>query len=479
MLIPEEESAEGIVGTKRPEGRNGGKEQHRMLDRGLAPDQPLTLPVAQQRGEASVGAPGESTPGGDGRLMERVVERPNLLTALARVTANGGSPGIDGLTVEALPAYLRQHWPERRAELLAGSYRPSPGRRGNIPKPGGGVRQLGLPTVLDRLIQQAALQVLQPEWDQTFSAHRDGFRPGRSAPPAIARAQQDLEDGYTWGVDLELAKVFDRVHHDTLMSLGKGRIADHRVRQLIDRYLTAGVLTGDGFEATVEGMPQGGPLSPLVANLRLEGFDKELERRGHRFVRYADDSHISVKSLRAGQRVLASVTRFLERRWKRTVNAAKRAVDRPWRRTCLGFTFTRRRPHRRQGSGKALKALQQEVPQRTGRTRGVSLPCVVDDLRQSLNGWHAYCRVAEGQSPFKELDSWVRRRLRGDVWKQWGRRRYRELRKRGVSQDLAWNTHKSAHGPWRLSRSPALAIALPGQSLDRVGVPRLYQRSRR
>jgi RNA-directed DNA polymerase len=450
-----------------------------MLDRGSAPDKQLTLPFAQRRGEASVGAPGESTPVGDERRMERVVERHNLWTALARVKANGGSPGIDGMTVEELPDYLRQHWPERRAGLLSGSYRPSPVRRVEIPKPGGGVRKLGIPTVLDRLIQQAVLQVLQPEWDKTFSDHSYGFRPARSAHQAMARAQQYLEDGYDWVVDLDLEKFFDRVNHDKVMSLVKGRIADRRVLQLIERYLKAGVLTGDGFEATVEGTPQGGPLSPLVANLRLDGFDKELERRGHRFVRYADDSNIYVKSPRAGQRVLASVTRFLERRLKLTVNAAKSAVDRPWRRTFLGFTFTRRRPHRRQVSAKALKALKQEVRQRTCRTRGVSLQRVVDGLRQYLDGWYAYFRFTEGQSSFKELDSWVRRRLRCYVWKQWGRRRYRELRHRGVSRDLAWNTCKSAHGPWRLSRSPALAIALPGHYFDRAGVPRLYRRSRR
>jgi RNA-directed DNA polymerase len=409
--------------------------------------------------------------------MERVVERHNLLTALARVKANGGSPGIDGMTVEELSDYLRQHWPEIRAELLSGRYRPSPVRRVEIPKPGGGMRQLGIPTVLDRFLQQAMLQVLQPEWDKTFSDHSYGFRPARSAHQAIARAQQYLEEGYDWVVDLDLEKFFDRVNHDKLMSLVKGRIADRRVLQLIERYLKAGVLTGDGFEATVEGTPQGGPLSPLVANLLLDGFDKELERRGHRFVRYADDSNIYVKSLRAGQRVLASVTRFLERQLKLTVNAAKSAVDRPWHRTFLGFTFTRRRPNRRLVSAKALKALKEEVRQRTGRTRGVSLQRVVDDLRQYLNGWYAYFRFAEGQSIFKELDSWVRRRLRCYVWKQWGRRRYRELRRRGVSQALAWNTCKSAHGPWRLSRSPALAIALPGHYFDRLGAPRLYRRS--
>jgi RNA-directed DNA polymerase len=229
----------------------------------------------------------------------------------------------------------------------------------------------------------------------------------------------------------------------------------------------------------VEGTPQGGPLSPLLANLLLDALDKELERRGHRFVRYADDSNIYVKSLRAGRRVLVRVTRCLEQRLKLTVHAAKSAVDRPWRRTFLGFTFTRRRPTRRQVSTKALKALKQEVRQRTCRTRGVSLPRVVQDLRQYLDGWYAYFRFAEGQSSFKEVDSWVRRRLRCYLWKQWGRRRYRELRRHGVSQDLAWHTCKAAHGPWRLRHSPALAIALPGHYFDRLGVPRLYPRPRR
>jgi RNA-directed DNA polymerase len=448
-----------------------------MLDRGSAPDKQLTLPFAPRRGEASVGASGKRPPGHDESLMERVVERPNLLRALARVKANGGSPGIDGMTVEALPGYLQQHWPTLRASLLAGTYRPSPVRRVEIPKPGGGVRKLGIPTALDRFLQQALLQVLQPEWDKTFSEGSYGFRPGRSAHQAIARAQADLEEGYSWVVDLDLEKFFARVNHDKLMSLVKERGKDRRVLQLIDRYLKAGALTGDGFEATTEGTPQGGPVSPLLANLLLDGFDKELERRGHRFVRYADDSNIYVKSARAGHRVLARVSRFFERRLQLTVNAAKSAVDRPWRRTFLGFTFTGRRPHRRRVSDKALKAFKQEVRQRTSRTRGVPLRRIGHELRQYLEGWYAYVRLAEAQSMCKELDSWVRRRLRCYVWKQWGRRRYRELRKRRVSQDLAWNTCKSAHGPWRLSRSPALAIALPGHAFDRLGVPRLYRRS--
>lgn len=411
--------------------------------------------------------------------MEHVVERTNLLAALARVKRNGGSPGMDGMTVEELPGYLKAHWPEIREALLAGRYQPQPVKRVEIPKPGGGVRKLGIPTVLDRFIQQALLQVLQPAWDGTFSDGSYGFRPGRSAHHAIAKAQRYLKAGYSWVVDLDLEKFFDRVNHDKLMSRVKERVTDRRGLQLIDRYLKAGALTGDGFEATPEGTPQGGPLSPLLANLLLDGLDQALERRGHRFVRYADDCNIYVRSARAGARVLASVTRYLKRKLKLVVNAAKSAVDRPWRRTFLGFSFTGRQPNRRQVSVKALKAFKQETRRLTQRTRGVSLPQVVQEVRRYVTGWYAYFGWAEATSVFKELDSWVRRRLRCYLWKQWGRRRYRELRNRGVSRDLAWNTTKSAHGPWRLSRSPALAYALPGGYFDRLGVPRLYQRPRR
>jgi RNA-directed DNA polymerase len=338
---------------------------------------------------------------------------------------------------------------------------------------------VGVPTVLDRFIQQALLQVLQPEWDPTFSDGSYGFRPGRSAHQAVAQAQRYLGEGYGWVVDLDLEKFFDRGNHDKLMSLVKQRVADRRGLQLIDRYLKAGALTDAGLEATVEGTPQGGPLSPLLANLLLDGLDKELERRGHRFVRYADDCNIYVKSVRAGQRVLASVTRFLARRLKLTVNAAKSAVDHPWRRTFLGFTFTGRRPNRRRLSEKALKTYKQEIRQLTSRTRGVSRRQVVRDIREYVTGWYAYFGFVEVPSGFKELDSWLRRRLRCYLWKQWGRRRYRELRRRGVSRDLAWNTVKSAHGPWRLSRSPALAIALPGAYFDGLGLPRLHRGSYR
>jgi RNA-directed DNA polymerase len=315
-----------------------------MRDRGHAPGQQLELPFAERRGEATVGTSRQDPPVGEERLMERVVERGNLFAALRRVKRNGGSPGVDGMTVEELPGYLREHWPARREGLLARTYRPPPVKRVEIPKPGGGVRKLGMPTVLDRFIQQAGLQVLPPEWDTTVSDGSYGFRPGRSAHQAIARAQRYLGAGYSWVVDLDLEKCFDRVHHDKLMRRVKARVADRRVVQLIARSLKAGALPDAGLEATVEGRPQGGPVSPLLANLLLDELDQEVERRRHRFVRDADDCHIYVRSVRAGQRVLARVTRFVERRLKLRGNEAKSAVDRPWRRTFLGCTFTGHRP---------------------------------------------------------------------------------------------------------------------------------------
>lgn len=281
------------------------------------------------------------------RLMERVVERGNLLCALRRVKRNDGSPGIDGMTVEMLPAYLKEHWPAIKVSLLEGTYEPQPVRRVAIPKAGGGVRPLGIPTVLDRFIQQALLQVLQAEWDGSFSDHSYGFRPGRSAHQAVLCAQKYLRSGYSWVVDMDLEKFFDRVNHDKLMSLVRERVSDRRVLKLVNRYLKAGVMIGELPCPTEQGTPQGGPLSPLLANVLLDELDRELERRGHRFVRYADDCNIYVRSRKAGKRVLAGVTRYLGRKLKLQVNVAKSGVDRPWRRVFLGFTFTGRRPNRR------------------------------------------------------------------------------------------------------------------------------------
>jgi RNA-directed DNA polymerase len=331
------------------------------------------------------------------------------------------------MTVEELPAYLRRHWPEIRASLLEGRYKPQPVKRVEIPKPKGGVRPLGIPTVLDRFIQQALLQVLQPQWDASFSDHSFGFRPARSAHQAISRAQEYLEMGYNWVVDTDLEKFFDRVNHDKLIGLIKERVRDRRVLRLIDRYLKSGVMIGGTYHLREEGTPQGGPLSPLLANLLLDQLDKELEKRGHRFVRYADDCNIYVKSKRAGERVLASVTRFLSRRLKLKVNEGKSAVERPWRRTFLGFTVTRRRPYRRKVSEGSIKRLKAEVRRITRRTRGATLNRVISELSRYLRGWKGYFGISEIRYPLKEIDSWIRRRLRCYVWKQWGRNGYREL----------------------------------------------------
>ena len=350
-------------------------------------------------------------------------------------------------------------------------------KRVEIPKPGGGRRKPGVPTVLDRFIQQALLQVLQAEWDETFSEHSYGLRPGRSAHQAVGRAQQYVREGYAWVVDVDLEKFFDRVNHDKLMSLVRERVDDPRVRKLIHRYLRSGVLEQGALHETTEGTPQGGPLSPLPANLLLDGLDRELERRGDRFVRYADDCKIYAGSQRAGERARAGISRYIERRLLLKVNEAKSAVDRPWKRSLLGFSLTGRRPNRRRISEKAITALRRRVRAMTSRTRGVSLQRLIEELRRYLLGWPAYFGYAEAKYVLREIDSRVRRRLRCYLWKQWGRAGYRELRKRGVSRDLAWNTCKSAHGPWRLSRSPALSFALPGRYFDALGLPRLYGRT--
>jgi RNA-directed DNA polymerase len=447
-----------------------------VRDRGPASVQ-HNVPPERGRDETEVTKRRSNSPVNDEHLMERVVERENLIKALQRVKRNGGSPGVDGMTVQALPGYLKRHWPAIRQSLVSGTYQPQPVKRVNIPKPGGGIRPLGIPTVLDRFIQQALLQVLQADWDGSFSDHSFGFRPGRSAHQAVGRAQEYLHQGYNWVVDIDLEKFFDRVNHDKLTSLVRERVKDPRVYRLIHRYLKAGVLIGEVCCPTTEGTPQGGPLSPLLANLLLDRLDKELEKRGHRFVRYADDCNIYVRSARAGRRVLAGIAQYLGRHLKLSVNETKSAVDRPWRRAFLGFTFIGRRPNRRKVSEEALAQFKEEIRRRTGRTRGVALMRVITELQGYLRGWKAYFGFSEARSIFKELDSWIHRRLRCYLWKQWGKGRYRALRDGGVSRELAWNTVKSAHGPWRISRSPALAIALPGSYFQEMGLPKLFERS--
>jgi RNA-directed DNA polymerase len=413
-----------------------------------------------------------ASPVEDEQVMEKVVDRGNLLTALRNVKRNGGSPGVDGMTVKELPEYLKKEWPKIRGQLMSGTYEPLPVKRVEIPKPGGGIRQLGISTVLDRFIQQALLQVLQQDWDETFSESSYGFRPKRSAHQAIERSQEYLKEGYGWVVDMDLEKFFDRVNHDKVMSEVRKRVSDKRITTLIQRYLRSGIEHEGKLVMPEMGTPQGGPLSPLLANLMLDNLDRELERRGHRFVRYADDCNIYVKSRRAGSRVLRSISRYLESRLKLSVNEAKSAVDRPWRRQFLGFTFSWKL--NRRISVKSIKRFKNRVREITRRVRGRRIEVIVKELRRYMLGWQAYFNITEVRYILRELDSWVKRRLRCYLWKQWGRRGYRELRRLGVSRDLAWNTAKSAHGPWRLSRSPGLAFALPAKYFANLGLPRLF-----
>jgi RNA-directed DNA polymerase len=405
-------------------------------------------------------------------LMEEVCERANLVEALKRVKANRGSPGVDGMTVHQLTGFLRSHWPTIRSRLLSGTYEPCPVKRVDIPKPDGGTRSLGIPTVLDRFIQQAVLQVLQKRWDGTFSEHSYGFRPGRSAHQAVARAQGYVATGHRWVVDIDLEKFFDRVNHDQLMGRVAKRVTDRRVLRLIRSFLTAGMMM-DGLVSQREaGTPQGGPLSPLLSNLLLDELDRELERRGLCFVRYADDCNIYVCSGRAGQRVMGSITRFLATRLRLTVNAAKSAVARPWARTFLGFSFTADREPKRRIGTKAVQRLKDRVRTMMLRARGRSLAEAVRDLSRYLTGWRAYFGYCQTPSIFEGLDSWIRRRLRGVVWRQWrrGRRRYAELVRRGVRRDTAAETAGSPRGPWRLARSPAVQEALPNAFFQSLGL---------
>jgi RNA-directed DNA polymerase len=412
-------------------------------------------------------------------LMEAVCERSNCKQALARVKRNKGSAGIDGMTVEQLPDYLKQHWPAIRQQLLSGTYKPQPVKRVEIPKPDGGMRKLGIPTVLDRFIQQAVMQVLQRSWDGTFSNHSYGFRPRRSAHQAVAKAQQYIADGYGWVVDLDLEKFFDRVNHDKLIARLAQRISDQRMLKLIRAFLRAGVMDNGLVSPVDEGTPQGGPLSPLLSNIVLDELDRELERRGHRFVRYADDSNIYVRSRRAGERVMASITKFITRKLKLKVNDEKSAVDRPWARKFLGFSFTWQREPRRRIAPKALQRFKQRVRELTSRTRGVSVETMVQQLNRYLIGWRGYFGFCQTPSVLQRLEAWLRRRLRSVIWKQWkrGTVRFAELTKRGVGKDLAAQTAGSPHGPWRLSNSPALAIALPNAYFASRGLPSLVDRA--
>jgi len=429
----------------------------------------LALDVESELGTYNLAT---ENPTADLQQMEQIVAPSNLRAALKRVKRNHGGPGVDDMSVDQLPIHLKEHWPQLRDQLVTGEYRPAPVLECEIRKPEGGTRRLGIPTVLDRFIQQAVLQVLQPEWDPTFSDASFGFRPKRSAHQAIAHVCEHYRAGCRWVVDLDLEKFFDRVNHDKLMALVEKRTTDWRVRRLIRRYLQAGMKSGEIYIPRGEGTPQGGPLSPLLANLLLDQLDKELERRKLRFARYADDCNIYVRSSRAAYRVKWTITQFLAKELKLKVNESKSAVAKPRHCSFLGFSIGRSATVHI--SNKTIKRLKQRVRNMTQRTRGQSPAQIIGELGQYLKGWLQYYEVARKRTAFYGLQAWICRRLRCYMWKQWGRAGYRELRKRGVSRNLAWNTSKSAHGPWRLSRSPALSIALPTRHFVSLGLPLLY-----
>jgi RNA-directed DNA polymerase len=417
------------------------------------------------------------SPAGTNRMMEAVCERENLKEALRRVKANKGSAGVDGMTVGGITDYLKQHWPAIREQLLNGAYEPRPVRRVEIPKPDGGVRKLGIPTVPDRLIQQAVMQVLQRQWDPTFSESSYGFRPGRSARQAVAQAQKYIAEGHGWCVDLDLEKFFDRVNHDKLMGRIAKRVEDKRLLKLIRAFLNAGVMENGLVSPSVEGTPQGGPLSPLLSNLVLDELDRELERRGHRFVRYADDCNIYVRSERAGQRVMESVTQFITQKLRLKVNEAKSAVARPQERKFLGFSFSAGPEVKRVIAPKALDRFKQRVREITIRAKGVSMETTMAELAPYMRGWRGYFGFCETPEVLIGLTRWVRLRLRAALWRQWKapRRRREALIELGVRERLASDTAGSGRGPWYLARAKALSVGLSNAYFKSLGLPSLFE----
>jgi RNA-directed DNA polymerase len=424
---------------------------------------------------------GTENPVNTNRMMEEVCERENLKAALQQVKANKGSAGVDGMTVGGISDYLQQHWPAIREQLLNGTYKPKPVRRVEIPKPDGGVRKLGIPTVLDRFIQQAVMQVLQRRWDPTFSDNSYGFRPGRSAHQAVAKAQQYIAAGHGWCVDLDLEKFFDRVSHDKLMGQIAKRVADKRLLKLIRAFLKAGVMENGLVSPSVEGTPQGGPLSPLLSNLVLDELDRELKRRGHRFVRYADDCNIYVRSERAGQRVMESVTQFITQKLKLKVNEAKSAVARPQKRKFLGFSFSDGPEIKRVIAPKALDRFKERVREITRRAKGVSMKTTMDKLVPYMRGWRSYFGFCETPEVLNYLTRWVRLRLRAAMWRQWKtqRRRRAALLELGVRSQLASNTAGSGLGPWYLAKAKALSVGLSNAYFKSFGLPSLVEEGRR
>ena len=414
-------------------------------------------------------------------LMEEVLRRENLKAAYRRVVRNKGAGGVDGRSVDDLKHQIREDWPQIREALLSGTYEPSPVRKVEIPKPGGGVRMLGIPTVMDRMIQQALLQALTPIFDPTFSADSYGFRPRRSAQQAVERAREHIAEGRRWVVDLDLEKFFDTVQHDVLMSRVARRVKDKRVLRVVGRYLRAGIMEGGVAPPRKEGTPQGGPLSPLLSNILLDELDKELEHRGHRFVRYADDFQVYVESKRAGERVMASLERFLEKRLRLKVNRKKSAVGRPWKRKFLGYRTTPDKKPKLKPDPKSVKRLKLKLKDLFRRGRGWSLGRTIRELNPILRGWAAYYRLADVSGVFEELDQWIRRRLRLILWRQWKRPRTRrkELRKRGLGEARAAKSAYNGRGPWWNAGASHMNQAVPNSVLEQMGLVNLLHEQRR
>lgn len=485
-----QKSAEGIVvaahGGEDPNMRSR-KGTEFSMDEGDA-DRMAEMPEDPVREADGIRgcAPGErqafTADGGSSRpgpmmTMERVLRRENMFAAMKRVRANGGAPGVDGKTVEELPALVCERWPRIRAELLDGEYMPAPVRRVKIPKPGGGVRELGIPTVLDRLIQQALLQEMGPVIDPTFSESSFGFRPGRGCHDAVRAAAGHIEAGHRWVVDVDLERFFDRVNHDVLMGRVAKRVGDKRILGLIRRYLEVGIMANGVVQASEEGTPQGGPLSPLLSNILLDDLDKELERRDHRFCRYADDCNVYVRSKAAGERVMRTLTCFLEKVLRLRVNREKSAVDRPWNRKFLGYTVTRHRKPRLKVAPKSVERFKRSVREIMKRGRGRNIVRVIEELVLRMRGWGVYFKLARVKGTFEDLDQWIRRRLRCILWRQWKRpkTRFKKLCRLGLDRERAKKSSSNGRGPWWNAKASHMNAALPVKWFEKRGLLSLLQ----